>query len=191
MVNGTCDNGLVCELQGSNGKCVPPSSDGSVVDAPNKDGQTNDSGSDSPVDAPKDASLSCDADSAGPVNALALCSTPNPPAVACYNLGDAAVTCATFGQCAPSTFQAECLSNGGFKCCLVDAGFASPACFPTLDLTNGAYSYLITNNNIACGGLIMCDGGAQCQKFLDGSTCEAVGVTGVPALATQFIGVCQ
>jgi hypothetical protein len=188
LVNGTCDNGLVCELQGSTGKCVPAPSDG-AADAPTKDGQTSDGGADAPNDAPTDAPLSCDADANGPLNFFNYCSTPSTTTAACLSVLDAAITCGTVNNCGPSTFAVSCLENTDtFHCCLTGAQ-AVNACAPTLDLSHDAETILSSSK--FCNGLFLCDGGPQCQALIDGSTCVPTAVTGVPPLGTSIIGVCH
>jgi hypothetical protein len=187
LSNGTCDDGLVCTIQGSSTKCLPPgsSNDGATNDAKGDGGPPGDgTTSDSPVDAP----LSCDADANGALNFFNYCTTPSTTNAACLSTLDASITCLTVGNCGPNEFAVSCLENTDtFHCCLTGAQ-AVNACTPTLDLAHDAETILSSSK--FCSGLFLCDGGAQCIA-LDASTCVPTAVTGVPSLATSIIGVCH
>jgi len=189
LSNGTCDPGLVCMIEGSSTKCVPPGADGST-DAPSdvtkSDGGANDGTTN---DGPTDAPLSCDADANGPLNFTNYCTTPSTTTAACLSVLDAAITCSTVSNCPADTFAVSCLENTDtFHCCLTGQQAVS-ACAPTLDLSHDAETILSSSK--FCNGVFLCDGGAQCQALIDGSTCVPTAVTGVPSLATSIIGVCH
>ena len=190
LSNGTCDPGLVCVIEGSSTKCMPPGADGST-DAPTSDAPKGDGGPNDVTtgDAPTDAPLSCDADANGALAFTNYCTTPSTTTAACLNVLDAAVTCGQVNNCPANTFAVSCLENTDtFHCCLTGAQKVN-ACAPTLDVSHDAATILSSSK--FCSGVFLCDGGAQCQALIDGSTCVPTAVTGVPSIATSVVGVCQ
>jgi hypothetical protein len=186
LVNNTCDQGLVCQLENGTGVCVP-SSDGGV-------------GMDSSVDvgshdASGDASDAADSTCMTPtIDFVADCLDAN--TIANYAMDAATVGCSfsTLG----TTFNVGCdnLYNSGFYCC-VDGTYALVDAGCVTDLTVTPLAQIALHNGGCPNGphSIVCTSNVQCvaaeEAGMPVSKCMPVVIEGPPLLDGVVTGICQ